>query len=148
MKADMTQEGLGDGAADLGDSIQNLIVSHIRLSTGLALFGLGQLQKVFDAAAGDKGLPAAAEKLESAYDELSRSLQSNMDETRKEAIRSVSRVSAKAIQKAFETFSPEAIGETRNRLLGRRDEARTHATAPSTASAPLAVDILSGPPGD
>jgi hypothetical protein len=149
MEADMTQEGFGDGEAELGETMQSLIVSQIRFSTGLALYGIGQLQKIFDAAIGDRGLPAAAERLESALDELSQSLQSDMDETRKEALRSVSRVSAKAVEKAFEVFSPAAIGEAGKRLLGRRDETRTGgATAPATASASLAVDVLSGPPRD
>lgn len=44
-----------------------------------------------------------------------------MDETKREALRSVSRVSAKAVEKAFETFSPSAVIDAANRLLGRRD---------------------------
>lgn len=128
----------------MSDTIQNLIVSSIRLCTGLTLYGIGQLQKIFDAATGDKGLPGAAEKLESAFEDLSKSLESNMDETKREALRSVSRVSAKAVEKALETFSPATILEAGNRLLGRR-----HDTADATpASAPLAVDVLSGPTGD
>lgn len=141
----MTQKGSDDGEAGLGDTIQKLIVSSIRLSTGLTLYGIGQLQKILNAATGDKGLPGAAEKLESTFKELSKSLESNMDETKREALRSVSRVSAKAVEKAFETFSPAAILEAGNRLLGRRDDTPADATP---ASAPLAVDVLSGPPRD
>jgi hypothetical protein len=141
----MSPKGCNNSEAGLGETIQTLIVSSIRLSTGLTLYGIGQLQKIFDAATGDKGLPEAAEKLESTFEELSKSLESNMDETKREALRSVSRVAAKAVEKAFETFYPAAILEARNRLLGRRDDTPADATP---ASAPLAVDVLSGPPGD
>ena len=134
-----TPKGSNDGEAGSGETIQTLIVSSIRLSTGLTLYGIGKLQKIFDAATGDKGLPGAAEKLESTFEELSKSLESNLDETKKEALRSVSRVAAKAVEKAFETFRP--LLATRNRLLRRHHDA-------TPESIPLAVDVLSGPPGD
>jgi hypothetical protein len=135
----MTQNSPAEG--DTG-TIQNLIVSGIRLSAGLTLYGIGQLQKIFDAAIGDKGLPGAAQKLESTLTELSGSLESNMDETKREALRSVSRVSAKVAAKTFQALSPDAILDAGNRLLGRRDDAPAD---PTSASASLAVDVLSAP---
>ena len=101
----MTQKGSGDGETGLGDTIQNLIVSSVRLSTGLTLYGIGELQKIFEAGVGGKGLPGAAEKLGSSLNEFSSSLERNLDETKKEALRSVSRVSVKAVEKAFQTCS-------------------------------------------
>jgi hypothetical protein len=135
----MTQKGSDRGEAGLRDTIQNLIVSSVRLSTGLTLFGIGQLQEIFDAAAGDKGLRGAAEKLESALQELSKSLESHLDETGIETLRSVSRVSAQAVERAFEAFCPEAVREAGNRLLWRRDDTTTDA---KPASASLAVEVL------
>jgi hypothetical protein len=136
----MTQKG-SDHGAGLRDTIQNLIVSSVRLSTGLTLYGIGQLQEIFDAAIGDKGLPGAAEKLESALQELSKSLESHMDESGIETLRSVSRVTAKVVERAFEAFCPEAIREAGKGLFGRRDDTTTHATP---ASVTLAVEVLSG----
>ncbi len=151
----MTQKGSGDGETGLGDTIQNLIVSSVRLSTGLTLYGIGELQKIFEAGVGGKGLPGAAEKLGSSLNEFSSSLERNLDETKKEALRSVSRVSVKAVEKAFQTFSPAAILEAGNQLLGRSNETRAYDTTGNEtpggarpANAPLAVDVLSGPPAD
>jgi hypothetical protein len=154
----MSQKSSGEAEVGLGDSIQTLLVSGIRLYAGITLYGLGQLQKIFDAATGDKGLPAAASRLESAFVDLSASLEKDMDETRKEALRSVSRVSAKAVERTFEALSPAAISEAGNRLLGRHrpepgDVAMVSvpmneqaAVMVTTVSAPLAVDVLSAPP--
>jgi hypothetical protein len=140
----MEQQAADGGEHGFGKAIQDLLVSGIRLSAGLTLFGIGQIQKVLETASGDRGIPGATEKLGSTFDALSQSLESNLNESRREAVQSVSRVSAKAIEKAFETFSPDAILEAGNRLLGRRDDASPE-TAPASAS--LAVDVLSGPPG-
>ena len=133
----MAVNGSDAGETQLGDAIQDLLVSSIRLSTGLTLYGIAQFQKVFDAAAGKTGLPGAAEKLGSTLEVLANSLESNMDETKREALRSVSRVSAKAIGKAFESLSPAAI---------RHDGGHNDAPAPASAGVSLAVDVLSQPP--
>lgn len=132
------------GERQLGDTIQDLLVAGIRLSTGLTLYGITQLQKVFDAATGDQGLPAVAEKLESTLEVLTNSLESNMDETKREALRSVSRVSAKAIGKVFERVrnaAPSLHAITGNRLPDSPHGG--HDDAPAGAS--LAVDVLSRP---
>jgi hypothetical protein len=141
----MAGQGPGTGERQLGDTIQDLLVAGIRLSTGLTLYGIAQFQKVFDAAAGGQGLPGAAQKLGSTLEVLSNSLESNMDETKREALRSVSRVSAKAIGKVFEALSPEAIIEAGNRLQGRPDGRPDDAPAAAPAGASLAVDVLSRP---
>lgn len=129
------------GDPGLSEIIQDLLVSGVRLSTGLTLYGIERIQKLVEAAAGERGLPGAAMELDSALGVLANLLESNLDDTKREALRSVSRVSAKAVEKAFEALSPAAVIQAANRLTGRRDAAP--AAAPATPT--LAVDMLSGP---
>jgi len=137
----MPRQDFDAGDAGLSDTIQDLIVSSVRLSAGLTLYGIERIQRMVEAAAGEPGLPGAATELNSALGVLANLLESNLDETKREALRSVARVSAKAVEKAFDALSPAAVLDAANRLTGRRDTARP--AAPATPA--LAVDMLSGP---
>jgi hypothetical protein len=144
----MNGNGSDTGARGLGDTIRDLFVSGVRLQTGLALYGIGQIQKVIEAATGEQGLPGAAEKLESALDGLTGFFESTMDSTKREALRSVSRVSSKAVDKVFDTLSPQALRDVGDRLMGRKrddDASVAVSTGSEPGSAALAVDVLSAP---
>jgi hypothetical protein len=144
----MSGKGSDIGSRGLGDTIRDLLVSGVRLHTGLALYGIGQVQKVIEAATGEQGLPGAAETLESALDGLTGFFESTMDNTKREALRSVSRVSSKAVDKVFDTLSPEALRDAGDRLMGRKREDQVSvavSTGPEPGSASLAVDVLSAP---
>jgi hypothetical protein len=137
----MPRQGFDAGDPGLSETIQNLLVSGVRLSAGITLYGIERIQKVVEAATGERGLPGAATELDSALGVLANLLESNLDDTKREALRSVSRVSAKAVEKAFEALSPAAVLQAVNRFTGGRDAAR-----PAASSTPaLAVDMLSGP---
>jgi hypothetical protein len=137
----MPRQGFDAGDPGLSDSIQSLLVSGIRLSAGLTLYGIERVQKVVEAATGERGLPGAVTELDSALGLLANLLESNLDDTKREALRSVSRVSAKAVEKVFDALSPAAVMQAANRLTGGPD-----AIPPAAPAAPtLAVDMLSGP---
>jgi hypothetical protein len=138
----MPRQGF-DTAGDpgLSETIQNLLVSGVRLSAGITLYGIERIQKVVEAATGERGLPGAATELDSALGVLANLLESNLDDTKREALRSVSRVSAKAVEKVFDALSPAAVLDAANRLTGGRG-----AKVPAAPATPaLAVDMLSGP---
>jgi hypothetical protein len=65
----MAQKAADSGVPGFSEAIQDLLVSGIRLSAGLTLYGVGQLQKVLETASGDRGLPGATEKLGSTLEE-------------------------------------------------------------------------------
>ena len=141
----MPRQSFDAGDPGLSDTIQNLIVSGVRLSTGITLYGIERMQKIVEAATGERGLRGAATELDSALGVLANLLESNLDDTRREALRSVSRASAKAIAKAFETLSPAAIVDCANRFTGGRDAGRPSVRPPVPATPTLAVDMLGGP---
>ena len=141
----MPQQDFDAGDPGLSETIQNLLVSGVRLSAGLTLYGIERIQKVVEAATGERGLPGAATELDSALGVLANLLESNLNETKREAMRSVSRVSAKAVEKAFETLSPATLLESVNRAAGRLTGGGEAAPPAAPATPALAVDMLSGP---
>jgi hypothetical protein len=77
-------------------------------------------------------------------------MEGGIDDTKKEALRSVSRVTAKAVEKYAEVLSPAAIAEAANKLMKKSPGAissphRAARTAPDHAPQ-LATDVLMGPP--
>jgi hypothetical protein len=141
----MPRQGFDGGepglSLGLSDTIQNLLVSGVRLSAGITLYGIERIQKVVEAATGERGLPGAVAELDSALGVLANLLEGNLDDTKREALRSVSRVSAKAVEKAFDALNPTPVLRAVGRLTGGRD-----ATPPAAPATPtLAVDMLSGP---
>ena len=92
-------EGVDSGAA-----LRNLIVSGIRLHAGVALYGLESLQRLSTSGRG-KGLPGAAGELGARLDSITEFAVSGLDQTKKDAMDSVSRVAKKAVAKSAEVLS-------------------------------------------
>ena len=135
-------------APTLGGALQSLFVAGVRMSAGFTLYGLEQTRNAIEAVRGD-GLAGAAEKLETAFDTLSDTMENGLDETKKEALRSISRVTAKAVEKYVEFLSPGGIFEAANNLLSKgagSDSSAKAGKSHAPQSAPLlASDVLSGP---
>lgn len=144
----MAKPGNGNDEPTPRGALEKLLVAGVRLSAGFALYGLEQVQRAVEAVRTD-GLPGVAGKLETAFDRVSDSLESGVDDTKKEAMRSVSRVTAKAIEKYAEYLSPAAIAEAAGKLAGKG--ASSSSLNPERGAAPenspqLAGDVLTGPP--
>jgi hypothetical protein len=132
----------------LGGALQSLFVAGVRMSAGFTLYGLEQIRNTAEALRGD-GLAGAAEKLGSAFDRLSDTMEAGIDDTKKEALRSVSRVTAKVVEKYAEILSPAVIADAATKMMKKSGPAsssnRTTRAAPDHAPQ-LAADVLMGPP--
>jgi hypothetical protein len=149
----MAKQGNEENEPTLGGALQSLFVAGVRMSAGLTLYGLEQIRNTAEAIRGD-GLAGAAGKLGSALDRLSDTMEDGIDDTKKEALRSISRVTAKAVEKYAEILSPSAIAEAANQLMKKSGASgsslsgtanRPARTAPDRAPQ-LATDVLTGPP--
>lgn len=134
----------------LGSALQDLLVAAIRFSTAVDLYALEQIEKTIETIRGD-GLPAGTERYRNSLDTVSDTLEDRIDDTKKEALRSMSRVAAKALDKYFEYASPAAILRNLsdwNDRVSRASSPKTRAEAkPNAPESPrLAVDVLAGPP--
>jgi hypothetical protein len=135
-KTDETLEG----------TVQNLLVSTVRLSAALTLYGLEQLQNVAYARKGRRDLSTTAERFVTTLDSLSDSLVDGMDETKKDALISLSTVARYMIRKSLESLS--AALETANDLFKRASEPISSVAGREivqTDAPQLAVDVLTGP---
>ena len=133
----------------LEGTVQSLLVSTVRLSAALTLYGLEQLQNVAYAREGRRDLSTAAERFGTALDSVSDSLVDGLDETKRDALISVSTVARFLIRESFEILSPAAVLETVGHLLKRAPEpiaAFAGKKEIAQKDAPqLAVDVLTGP---
>jgi hypothetical protein len=129
-KTDETLEG----------TVQNLLVSTVRLSAALTLYGLEQLQNVAYARKGRRDLSTTAERFVTTLDSLSDSLVDGMDETKKDALISLSTVARYMVRKSLESANDVfkrasgPISSGAGREIVQKDVPQ------------LAVDVLTGPP--
>ena len=146
--------GLGSKTGETMEAtLQDLLVSTVRLSTALTLYGLEQLQNVAYARTGRPDLSAAAEKLGTGLDSVTDSLVLGIDETKKDALISVSTAARYVIRKSLEILSPVTVLEAANDLLKKASEPifalagqREIVQDVVPKDAPqLAVDVLTGP---
>lgn len=147
--------GLGSKTGEtIEATMQDLLVATVRLSTALTLYGLEQLQNVAYARTGRPGLSAAVEKLGTGLDSVTDSLVLGMDETKKDALISVSTAARYVIRKSLEIVSPVTVLEAANDLLKKASEPifalagkkETVQDIVPDDGPQLAVDVLTGPP--
>ena len=130
------------------DTVQHLILSTIRLSAALTLYGLEQLQTVGRVSAGNRGLATVAEELGTALDSVADPFVKGINETKRDALVSVTAAARFLIRKSFQIVSPDAVLEVLNDLLNKASQplAVFNGTKKVTQNAPeLAVDVLTGP---
>lgn len=134
-------------------TVQDLLVSTVRLSAALTLYGLEQLQNVAFARSDRRELSEAVEKLGTGLDSVTDSLVQGLNETKKDALISVSTTARYVIRKSLEILSPVPVLEAANNLLKKATEpilafAGQRETVQDIVpkDAPqLAVDVLTGP---
>jgi hypothetical protein len=123
-----------------GASLQDLLVSGIRISAGLALYGIEQLQNLAASAGSGGGLPAIADQVGITLDSVTDFLASGMDNTKRDALKSVSRVASKAVAKSVEVLSELAnAGSGEPAAFPATETTSVYGSPPR-----LAVDVLTG----
>lgn len=139
---------LGSEAGEtIADTVQNLVLSTVRLSAALTLYGLEQLQTVTRVSAGNRGLATVAEELGTALDSVADPFVKGINETKRDALISVTAAARFLIRKSFQIVSPGVVLEALNDLLNKAAQPLTvfNGTKKITKNAPeLAVDVLSG----
>ena len=86
-----------------GGALQNPHVSGIRLSP--ALYGVERLQHLSTSAAGGRGLAAMADQVGTIFDSVTGFLASGMDNSRRDALKSISRVATRVGSKPADVLS-------------------------------------------
>ncbi len=82
--------------------MQKLIVSMMRFSTAMTLFGMEQMQSGFDTVTGNEDLSKSMDNFRKSVDSITESLISNMDKDKKSTVDSFSRASEKTVNRSFD----------------------------------------------
>ncbi len=82
--------------------MQSLIVSMMRFSAAVTLFGMEQLQKSLDVVEGEEDLSKTWDRFESALDAMTNTLVDRIDDKKKETLKSVTKMSEDVVGKTFD----------------------------------------------
>lgn len=106
--------------------MQSLIVSMMRFSAAVTLFGMEQLQKSLDVVEGEEDLSKTWNRFESALDAMTDSLVSRIDDKKKETLKSVTKMSEDVVGKTFDgmtAMDPREVLRATNDLIQKTSDA-------------------------
>jgi hypothetical protein len=133
----------------VGDSVQKVMVSMIRLSGAVAWFSVEKLQTSVSMQEGE-GFPKAMEEVAGMLNSVADSLAEKMEPGKRDAMKSVSRVAEQVIGQSFAGLSmmdPRRVVQATNELVQKSAEVMSNwpgeAKQPESDGKPrLAVEVL------
>ena len=133
----------------VGDSVQKVMVSMIRLSGAVAWYSMEKLQTSVSMQEGE-GFPKAMEDLAGVLNSAADSLAENMEPGKRDAMKSVSRVAKQVVVQSFAGLSlidPRRVVQATNELVQKSAEVISNwpgeAKQPESDGKPrLAVEVL------
>ncbi|HWP84971.1 MAG TPA: hypothetical protein VNN17_07270 [Terriglobia bacterium] len=103
----------------------NLIVSMLRLSAAMTLYSVEQMEKSINLIEGGSEVTKTMESLEKTLDSLSNVLMRELDEKKKDTLRSVSKASEDMVHRAMEGIElvdPREVMKASSELLQKSSE--------------------------
>ena len=106
--------------------MQSLIVSMMRFSAAVTLFGMEQLQSSLSVVEGEEELDKAMERFEKALDSMTDALVNKIDDKKKDTLKSVTRMSEDVVNRTFDSMNvmdPREVLRATNDLLKKTSDA-------------------------
>ena len=100
--------------------MQDLIVSMMRFSAALTLFGLEQLQNSLNVVEGEEDLSKTMERFEKTVDSLTDALVNRIDDKKKDTLKSVTRMSEDVVGRTMDGMTmmdPREVFRATNDLI-------------------------------
>lgn len=119
--------------------MQSLIVSMMRFSAAVTLFGMEQLQSSLNVVEGEEDISKAMERFEKALDSLTDALVNKIDDRKKDTLKSVTKMSEDVVGRTMDSMNvmdPREVMRATNDLLKKT----TDATADWVSKAASAVE--------
>ena len=119
--------------------MQSLIVSMMRFSAALTLFGMEQLQSSLNVVEGEEDFSKAMERFEKALDSLTDALVNKIDDKKRDTLKSVTKMSEDVVGRTMDSMNvvdPREVLRATNDLLKKT----TDATAEWVSKAASAVE--------
>ena len=105
--------------------MQNLIISMMRFSAAVTLFGMEQLQNTLNAVEGDEEFSKTTDRFEEALDSLTEALKNRIDDKKKDTLKSITKMSEDVVNRTFDGMSaidPRDIMKATNDLIQRTSD--------------------------
>ena len=122
--------------------MQNLIVSMLRFSAAVTLFGMEQLQTSLNMIEGEDDVSKAMERLEKAFDSMTESLTTRIDDKKRDTLKSITKMSEDVVGRTFDGMTmidPREVMRATNDLIQKTSDT----TAEWVSKAASAVDKAS-----
>ncbi len=119
--------------------MQSLIVSMMRFSAALTLFGMEQLQNSLNVVEGEEDLSKTMDRFEKALDSLTDALVNKIDDKKKDTLKSVTKMSEDVVSRTVDGMTimdPREVMRATNDLIQKT----TDATAEWVSKAASAVE--------
>jgi hypothetical protein len=130
--------------------MQKLIVSMVRFTTALALYGLEQVQTTAFLAQGGQDLFKVLDKFEIALNSLTEALIDKIDDSKRGTLRSVTNMTEDVVSKSFDSVTvmdPRSVLRLTNEFWQKTSQALTdwfEKPAPTNGSEPKpATEVMS-----
>jgi chemotaxis regulatin CheY-phosphate phosphatase CheZ len=130
--------------------MQKLIVSMVRFTTAVTLYGLEQIQTVSYLTQGGQDLFKVLDKFEIALDSLTEALVDNIDESKRDTLKSVANIAEEAVNRSFDSvdmIDPRRVLRMADKLWQKSSDAMTDwfgKSTPTNGSEPKpAAEVLS-----
>ncbi len=105
--------------------MQNLIISMIRFSAAVTLFGMEQIQNSWEVVEGEEDLSKTMERIEKAFNSMTDSLVERIDDKKKETLKSVTKMSEDVVGKtgdAITALDPREVISATNDLIQKTSD--------------------------
>jgi hypothetical protein len=122
--------------------MQNLIVSMLRFSAAVTLFGMEQLQTSLNMIEGEDDVSKAMERFEKALDSMTDSLTTRIDDKKRDTLKSITKMSEDVVGRTFDGMTmidPREVMRATNDLIQKTSDT----TAEWVSKAASAVDKAS-----
>ena len=105
--------------------MQSLIISMMKFSAAVTLFGMEQLQNTLNMVEGEEQLSKTTERFEQALDSLTEALTNRIDDKKKDTLKSITRMSEDVVNRTFDGMSvvdPIEIMRATNDLIQKTSD--------------------------
>ncbi len=123
--------------------MQNLIVSMMRFSAALTLFGMEQIQNSLNIVEGEEDLSKTMERFEKAFNSMTDALVHRIDDKKKETLKSVTKMSEDVVSRTMDSMNvmdPREVLRATNDLIQKTTDATSEWVSKAAAAVEKATE--------
>jgi GTPase involved in cell partitioning and DNA repair len=123
--------------------MQNLMIAMMRFSAAVTLYGMEQVQKSMNVVDGGEDMSKAMDRLEKTLNSLTDTLVNKIDDSKKETLKSVTKMSEDVIGKTMDGVSmmdPREVLKATNDLMQKTSDATADWVSKAASAVEKATD--------